>query len=73
MRLQKNSNFPTFVCVEEFDFDRLPLSIKYLIKNPEMTAGSQYIQHAGSFEIQRAGSLFIYRRWISLEPAMAQI
>ena len=48
------------VCVEQLDFDRLlSLSILYPIKNPELTAGSQYIQHAGSFEIQRAGSLFI--------------
>ena len=31
----------------------------YPIKNPELSAGSQYTQRAGSFEIQRAGSLFI--------------
>ena len=42
--------FPVFFCVEEL----------YPIKNPELSAGSQYIQHAGSYEIQRAG------RWFSV-------
>ena len=40
---------------------------------PELSTGSEHIQHAGSFEIQRAGSLFIQRRWISVEPATARI
>ena len=52
--------FPVFFHVKQLDFDTLLCtSILHPIKNPDLSTGPQYIQHAGSFEIQHAGSLFI--------------
>ena len=63
--LEFENFFFKFLC-GRIKFLYTSMAIKIIAKNPALSAGFPYTQHAASCESHGAGSLFIQRRWISI-------